>query len=668
MTTAKTSFSGRDVDGCWHRCRHGFDGALRFCHRSRTIWSMEQPDTNEPGTGDPSAGTARPKDGGPSIFTRRGPFLIVSVTAVLVAGVIAFGFFTSDEEVILEAVTTTSEVAANSSNSIAYPLSYSEATAQGIVDTIEWGETCDTETGRLAVPDFFAPECMAPFQGDNGRSTSPGVGPDTIKIVFYQVADNDPIRTHLLGSVLIDDTGEQQAIALGDFMEYYREYYELYGRSIELVIYQSKGAANDEAAARADAQRIAEQIRPFAVIGGPVLTNAFAEELAARSIVCIDCGTGSTQWFKDRDPYLWSTDASGTQKQIHFAEFVQKQLAGKPAAFGGQDDLEAPRVYGHVYLDRGPESNLLAEQMTSRLEGVGAKPIETIGYTLEPEKMTEKATEIITKLKAAAVTTVIVSTDPVTPRELTRAASEQDYFPEWVVAAAPLVDTAIYGRAYVPRQWENAFGVSNRAARANPDAGNYRALYEWYMGRSPFADETIDIIMPSFAFLLEAIHKTGPNLTPETFAGAIRAVASKPATSQPFYRWGDNSIWEDGDYSGVEDATLFWWDVQAPGPDERQRRGAGLVRFGDSAKRYLPGEWPGELRLFVVEGSVTIFETVPAGEAMPDYPSPASGSTTQTTTTQTTTTQPMTTAPTSLDSSTSSPQSSSSTTTTVAAG
>jgi hypothetical protein len=222
----------------------------------------------------------------------------------------------------------------------------------------------------------------------------------------------------------------------------------------------------------------------------------------------------------------------------------------------------------------------------------------------------------------------------VTPRELTRAALDQDYSPEWVVAAAPLLDTAIYGRAYVPRQWQHAFGVSSRAARADPDAGNYSSLYTWYMGRAPYANETMDMIMPSFAFLLEAIQRTGPNLTPETFASSIRAVATRPATSQPFYRWGDHSIWEDGDYSGIEDGSLFWWDVEAPGPDERQRPGTGLVRFGDGGRRYLPGEWPGEVRLFVAEGSVTIFEAVPAGEEIPDYPSPAGGgSTTASTTT-----------------------------------
>lgn len=576
---------------------------------------MTQPETNE---SDPDVNES---EKGPSFFRRRGPFLLVGLSAVLAVVAVAVGYLTSEEEVILEMPTTTVVETTVPESPIQFPLSFSEATAQGSVDSIDWGERCDKETGRLAVPDYFAPECMAPFVGDNGGSTAVGVGSEIIKIVQYQVGDNDPIRARMYDAARIDDTAEQQAIAAGDFMRYYSEFYELYGRSVELVVYQSKGAANDEAVARADAQRIAEQIKPFAVIGGPALTNAFADELAKLQIVCIDCGTGSTQWFKDRNPYIWSTDASGTQKQIHLTEFVQKQLAGKPAAYAGTALREAPRVFGHVYLDRGPESNLLAEQLVGQLDGAGARPAESIGYTIEPDKMAAKATDIITRLKAAGVTTVILSTDPAFPRELTTEANTQGYTPEWVVAAANGVDTAMYARFYNKDQWQHAFGVTMRSPRVGDTPGNYANLYQWFMGRLPYANDTIETVMPPFAFLMEAIQHAGPNLNPESLAGAIRTIATRPGTSQPFYRWGDNSIWTDGDFSGIEDATMFWWDSKATGPDERGREGTGMMRFADSAKRYLPGEWPGEVRLLVTDGSITFFETAPEGERPPDYPS-----------------------------------------------
>jgi hypothetical protein len=45
-----------------------------------------------------------------------------------------------------------------------YPLSFSAAQELGVVDQIDWGDRCDTTSGRVAVPDFFAPECFAPFR------------------------------------------------------------------------------------------------------------------------------------------------------------------------------------------------------------------------------------------------------------------------------------------------------------------------------------------------------------------------------------------------------------------------------------------------------------------------------------------------------------------------
>ena len=60
-------------------------------------------------------------------------------------------------------------------------LSFSAAEAAGL--EVEWGERCDTTTGRLAVVDYFASECYARFTGDNGGETEQGVTGSTVKIV-----------------------------------------------------------------------------------------------------------------------------------------------------------------------------------------------------------------------------------------------------------------------------------------------------------------------------------------------------------------------------------------------------------------------------------------------------------------------------------------------------
>ena len=50
-----------------------------------------------------------------------------------------------------------------------------------------------------------------------------------------------------------------------------------------------------------------------------------------------------------------------------------------------------------------------------------------------PDQLQTDAPGLIAKLKSAGVTSVIFIGDPVAPRPLTKAATGQNYFPEWIV-------------------------------------------------------------------------------------------------------------------------------------------------------------------------------------------------------------------------------------------
>ena len=72
--------------------------------------------------------------------------------------------------------------------------------------------------------------------------------------------------------------------------------------------------------------------------------------------------------------------------------------------------------------------------------------------------------------------------------------------------------------------------------------------------------------------------------------------------------------------------TLVWWDPAAEGPDELQdaaegETGAGLYRYVDGGKRYLPDEWDGARPVFFDEASAPVFlDERPARDIPPDYP------------------------------------------------
>src|SRR6056297_3199513 len=508
---------------------------------------------------------------------------------------------------------------------ITFPLSFSQAEEQGI--EVDWGDRCDTTTGNVAVQWFFAPECYAPFEGDNGGDTTQGVTADTIKVVQYFGPDDDPIINYLSEAVAVTDTNAQSEQTARDMLGMFEQFYEFYGRTIELEPYVSTGLANDEVTARADAVRIAEDFEPFVVLGGPALTNAFADELAARDVLCIGCTPGQPpDWYADRDPSVWGLAIGARQSREHGREFIAKQLVGKNAEHAGDPAFQdQPRRFGHVYIESSPESTAIAEDFVAGIREDGAEVVEVLPYVLNPGTIQSQASQVIAKLKASGVTSVILTSDGIAPRDFTNEATAQEYFPEWILVGPALSDLTAFARTYDQQQWANAFGVTHGAARVTPEDSGYFALYRWYTGEDPPAVDTIGLLMPNFALLTAVLQETGPELTAESWRDALLAGdGTTAAISQPFLTWGDTGIWDDPDYSGVDDATVIWWDADATGPDEIRKDGTGMYAFVDGGTRFLPGEWTTQERLFDPDGAVTLYETAPPGEEPPDYPSPAS--------------------------------------------
>lgn len=506
---------------------------------------------------------------------------------------------------------------------VTFPLSFTQAEDQGI--DVAWGDNCDPETGRLMVRDFFAPECYAPFEGDNGGETAPGVTADAIKVVYYLGPDDDPIINYITAAIANDDTNADSEATLTTMLDYYKQFYEFYGRTIDLQFFQGSGIASDEVAARADAVRIAEDIKPFAVLGGPALTAAFGDEISSRGILCISCNPSQPDdWYAARDPYNFGITASARQMNVHATEFISKQLAGKNAEYAGDEFTSTPRKYGLVYIESSAESAAIADEFVAQLGDAGIEISERLPYALDPATIQATAAQIISKLKASGITTVIFSGDPVAPGDFTREATTQEYFPEWLLANAALVDTTAFSRTYDQEQWKHAFGISQLSARTLPEVSGYYSLYQWFSGEEAPANDSIGVIVPPLALFAATAQAAGPNLSAQTFHDALYQFETQQAISAPYLTWGDHGYWPGTDYNGIDDATLIWWDPTATGPDEIRKDGTGMWQYVDGGKRYLPGEWPTTVQaLFDPTGAVAIYQTPPEGEAPIDYPSPA---------------------------------------------
>jgi hypothetical protein len=520
------------------------------------------------------------------------------------------------------AASTTSTTAAPASP--AGVLSFSQAKAEGKVNSINWGSRCNVPTGTLKYPSFFAAACYAPFTGNNGGSTTQGVTASTIKVVYYVPQASDPILNYIESAIKDTATNAQNIQTMQDWVTFYNHFFETYGRKVVLVPFNASGVSDDPVSARADAVTIATDIKPFAVWGGPILTTSFADELAARHVLCIDCGSGDTNsYFQQRSPYVWSLGILPQQSIVHVAEFLKKQVNGKKATFAGESDFKTQkRKFGMIDLVNGADSASLLKDWQKAFKSDGINVAQYVTYA-SPTDLQTQAPALIAKLKAAGVTSVIFSGDPIAPQTLTRAATAQNYFPEWIVSGAALTDTAAFGRTYDQKQWVHAFGVSFGAARTGVTGAI--PLYEWYFGHKPPDLTGAAVSMVDASFFFAVLQGIGPDLTAQNYQKA--AFAGAPTThaiTQPSLSWGNHGIWTGTDYGGVDDATEVWWNPSISGPDELGRIGSGLYEYVQGGKRYLPGQWPTvSTQAFQKAGAVAIYSKPPAAERVPNYPSPA---------------------------------------------
>ncbi|MBA2625692.1 MAG: hypothetical protein H0U89_08825 [Acidimicrobiia bacterium] len=484
---------------------------------------------------------------------------------------------------------------------------------------VEFPDTCDEETGRIAIPFFFRTECFADVE-ENGGATAPGVTADSIKVVAWLPAEDDPVRSLLLERIGFEASNEELKEVYEGFVEIFQRHYQTYGREVELEFIEATGTIFDSAAARADAVRADEEMGAFAVLGGPVIGSAWTDELHARGIVCIAC-----PGISGGEPTVFTLPPSNNQIRSHMANYVSRKLAGKPAEFAGEELQDDERVFGHLALGLSEGDQERAEEFEQRLADVDVDLAEQVIYPLDPSRAAELATSGIASMQAAGVTSVLVQADPILLPAFTQEATKQQWFPEWVLAAPPFVDTTAFARTFDQEQWAHAFGLSYFPPPVDPEVNPPIQLYEWFYGSPPPVEGTIPLLLlyPQVTLFFTGLEYAGPDLTAETFRDGLFVMPPTPrAVTQPQVNYGEE-LGEEGIYAGIEDMVEVWWDSEGEGPDEAGDEGRGVYRYVDGARRSSAEDWTDEVRVFDADGAVTAVEDLPEDEVPPDYPSPA---------------------------------------------
>jgi hypothetical protein len=513
------------------------------------------------------------------------------------------------------------------------PLTYQEAERAGTEGDIDWGEGCDTDRGYVAIPIRNAAPCVEPWtDDDNGGATSKGVTADSIKVVVYQ-GEPDPLQQAIVGEAGADTDPADTAQAAVDYLEMLDDVYETYGRTLDIEVVEATGGPDDATAAQADARTIIDK-DPFAVIGGPAQTPVYWQEIVAADILCVGTCSLAEGWdtVEDAAPYLWPTGLAPEQADAHLAELVGNQLVGKPAEYAGDEEMQSTeRVFGWIQAETETGEYTARNDAFDQLleDEYGGEVVARSTYLFNPAAAAETATTVVTRMKDAGVTTIILSTDPLIPANITQEATKQGYFPEWVIGPSVLADTTIFGRSFDQQQWAHAFGLGLPTARADNSLSDAFFVYEWYYGEEAPVN-TVNVVLPGPERLMLGIHLAGADLTPQSFEqGLFRYPATGGGKTFTYSSWGED-LWGRVDYNSSDDATAIWWDPDATGEDEAGNEGTGMMRYVDGGTRFLPGEWPTDpIPFFEEEGSVDIYEELPESDALLEYPpwpgSPAAG-------------------------------------------
>ncbi len=551
---------------------------------------------------------------------RWGPIALVLAVFVALAVVATTRSPDGTTEVAAGTATTTQSLADNPD----LPITYAEAKKEGKASSMKWAN-CDPTTGRIRFPSVYAPPCVPEPTGSNGGATSQGVTASAIKVVYYTAPPGD-LTSAISGNL---DTPEAVAASVKQYIRLFEATFETYGRKVEIIPMTGSGVSTDETAARADAVKVATQIKAFASIGGPAQTAVYATELANRGVLCLSCGLSvPNSTYAKNAPYMWGTLPTAEQFLENVGLFLTKQLNNKPAKWAGDPKMRTrKRTFGVVHYDQDPPVFTGVSKVFNDLGAKnGWKPKENITYLLDLAKLPETAASIIAKLKAAGCTTVVFLGDPIMPIYLTKAATAQNYFPEWIVTGTVLTDTTSLARNYDQKQWAHAFGVSTLPVRTPHDDADAYRIYNWFYGRMPEANKTAGVFYPNLLQLFQGIQMAGPKLTPQTFAGGMFKMppaGGRPGAPQASYGNPDLFSFAKEDFTSVDDSTLIWWDADAKGPDEQGKDGVGMYRYVDGGKRYLPGKMPSALQPFFTKaGSVTVFDGQPPGLKTPTYAPP----------------------------------------------
>ena len=464
-------------------------------------------------------------------------------------------------------------------------------------------ENCDPERKRTNYATVGGgPFCVNPWKAgkSNGGATAPGVTATTVKVlVLTPNSEQEAAQRSRGGALPVNQvTGER-----GTWEDAFRDFntvasksgaYQTWGRTVELEFQQSSGS--DEAAQRADAIAVVAK-KPFMVIdatdqslGMPV----FESEVAKNKIIVNGAGI-TTEASLQQAPYRWNTSQDNTAGVYIVGELVGKTLSRKKARWAGSPELQKQtRNFGVVYAQDGVDIKVFNDVVE---QWGGTAPKVELSYDpTDSSKYEEAARTMIARMKSSGVNNVVLFAESAMVTALTKAATSNEFSPEWTVTGFQFQDFDGFARGADQTQFAHAFGVGTLSPLVIGTQATLGA-FPWYWGTTQ--GTTNPTVNGWTGFIYGAIHYAGPKLTAKNVQKGLFAVPAAGGAAQGRVSFqsgfGRSVALPYDEYSALgTDKALIWWDPTARGGANAVATivGDGKFRYINDGKRVGYGQLP----------------------------------------------------------------------------
>jgi hypothetical protein len=472
---------------------------------------------------------------------------------------------------------------------------------------------CDPQTKRTSgVSKGAGPLCVKPWHDgdDNGGATAQGVTATEVKVVGY--LPNEAMYTEQKASGQENSSNDratgqrapyQQLIA--DFQKAYEQLiaqnhtFQTWGRKPVFDVVLASGP--DEAAQRADAVKVLAE-EPFMVLDAANQSEGapyFDAAIANADVVVL--GT-LDQNAKKQEPYRWGAQSNDAFIYLA-ASFIAQSLAGKPAKYAG-DSLQAKdRSFGVVH----PKDDWSDDDFTNALKAASAPAMAaSIEVDTKNPDVQSSAPTIVTKLKQAGVTSVVLQVPPTIVGSLMSAATAQDYEPEWIYTGFGFQEFNLFPRSFDATQVKHLFGLATLPPPVATDtvpANNVTSVVDWYWGPKKGVFGAVSVLWPEFVY--SALHYAGPDLTAQNIRDGLFAVpavsGAASGTTQFQTAYGRSSGLPTDQYASLGgDRALIYWNPTAKGGVQAipGLEGTGMMSYLNGGKRYAYGNFPKDPEFF----------------------------------------------------------------------